>query len=163
VTAGPEAQGAPPAPADFVLVHPVDVRFRDIDVMGHAHHSLPLVYWEEARARYWREIAGRREVGDIDYVMGELAVRWHRRIPYPARLRAGVRVTRLGRSSFEMEYGLWDEDDALLASGRSTQVLFDYAAGRSAPLDEETRRRIEAHEGRPLGGGGGGQAQGVSS
>lgn len=152
MTAKPEAGGPEPAPADFALVHPVEVRFRDIDAMGHAHHSLPLVYWEEARARYWRDVAGRRETGDIDYVMGELTVRWHRRILYPARLRAGVRVTRLGRSSFEMEYGLWDDDDALFASGRSTQVLFDYAAGRSAPLDDATRRRIEAHEGRSLGG-----------
>ena len=61
-----QAPGSEPAPADFALVHAVDVRFRDIDAMGHAHHSLPLVYWEEARARYWRDVAGRRDTGDID-------------------------------------------------------------------------------------------------
>ena len=136
-----------PAPSDFRLVHEVEVRFRDLDPMGHAHHSLPLMYWEEARARYWREVAGRTAVMDIDYVMGELTVRWHRRIFYPGRLRAGVRVTRLGRSSFEMAYGLWDGDGALLSSGRSTQVLFDYDAGRAVAMDQETRRRIETHEG----------------
>ena len=27
--------------------HPVDVRFKDIDVGGHAHHSHTLVYFEE--------------------------------------------------------------------------------------------------------------------
>ena len=138
---------AEPVLSDFGLVHQVEVRFRDLDPMGHAHHSLPLMYWEEARARYWRDVAGRSAVVDIDYVMGELTVRWHRRIFYPARLRAGVRVTRLGRSSFEMEYGLWDGDGALLSSGRSTQVLFDYDAGRAMPMDDETRRRIETHEG----------------
>ena len=144
--------GSPEAPAleDFRFVHEVEVRFRDLDPMGHAHHSLPLMYWEEARARYWREVAGRGTVADIDYVMGEFTVRWHRRIFYPARLRAGARVTRLGRSSFEMAYGLWDPEGALLSSGRSTQVLFDYGEGRSMPLDDETRRRIEAHEGRGL-------------
>ena len=139
-----------PAVADFPFVHEVDVRFRDLDPMGHAHHSLPLMYWEEARARYWREVAGREGVDAIDYVMGEMTVRWHRRIHYPATLRAGVRVTRLGRSSFEMAYGLWDAAGDLLSAGRSTQVLFDYEAGRSKPLDDETRRRIEAHEGRAL-------------
>ena len=150
MTARREARGPEPAPADFALVHPVEVRFRDIDAMGHAHHSLPLVYWEEARARYWRDVAGRRDTGDIDYVMGELTVRWHRRILWPGRLTAGVRVTRAGRSSFEMAYGLWAGDGELLASGRSTQVLFDYAAARSTPMDDETRRRLEAFEGRPL-------------
>ena len=141
---------AAPKPADFPFIHEVDVRFRDLDNMGHAHHSLPLMYWEEARARYWREIAGRESVVDIDYVMGDFTMRWHSRIFYPARLRAGVRTTRLGRSSFAMEYGLWGEDGTLLSSGRSTQVLYDFQAGRSKPLDDATRSRIEAHEGHLL-------------
>lgn len=148
MTGGAEPE---PAPSDFRLLHEIEVRFRDLDPMGHAHHSLPLMYWEEARARYWREVAGRDGVDAIDYVMGEFTIRWHRRITWPARLRAGVRVTRLGRSSFDMAYALWEADGALLTTGRSTQVLFDYAAERSIPLDDRTRERIQAYEGRPLG------------
>jgi acyl-CoA thioester hydrolase len=132
---------------EFRFIHPVTVRFRDLDPMGHAHHSLPLIYWEEARATYWREVAGRETVESIDYVMGEFTMRYHGRIRYPSTLRAGVRTTRLGSSSFDMQYGLWDADDRLLSSGSSTQVLFDYEAGRSKPIDAETRRRIEEHEG----------------
>lgn len=136
----------------FPFTHEVDVRFSDLDSMGHAHHSLPLLYWEEARARYWREVAGRETVADIDYVMGDFTLRFHRRIFYPARLRAGVRTVRLGRCSFEMEYGLWDQEGALLSSGRSTQVMFDFETGRSMPMDEKTRARIEEHEGNSLSG-----------
>ncbi len=148
-----EAGAVQPArarPDEFRFVHPVEVRFRDLDPMGHVHHSLPLMYWEEARARYWRQVAGRATVDAIDYVMGEFTLRFHQRIRFPAQLRAGVRVTRLGGRSWEMEYGLWSEDGTPLASGRSTQVMFDYAAGSSKPLDPETRARIEAFEGRPL-------------
>ncbi len=140
MTAGPRRES-------FRLVHDVAVRFRDLDPMDHAHHSLPLIYWEEARARYWREVAGRQDVRAIDYVMGEFTIRWHRRITFPATLKAGVRVTRLGEKSFDMEYGLWAEDGTLMAAGSSTQVMFDYDAGRSKPLDAETRRRIEDFEG----------------
>lgn len=126
------------------------MRFRDLDPMGHAHHSLPLMYWEEARARYWHQVAGRESVEAIDYVMGEFLLRFHQRIHFPATLRAGVRTTRLGRSSFEMEYGLWDHHDRLLSSGRSTQVMFDYQAGRSKALDAITRERIVGFEGLSL-------------
>lgn len=138
------------SPDDFRFVHPVEVRFRDLDPMGHAHHSLPLMYWEEARARYWREVAGRSSVDAIDYVMGEFTMRFHGRIWFPSRLRSAIRVTRLGRSSWDAEYGLWDQDGRLLSSGASTQVMFDYEADRSRPLDDETRARIEAYEGRSL-------------
>jgi acyl-CoA thioester hydrolase len=136
-----------PGLEEFRFIHEVPVRFRDLDPMGHAHHSLPLMYWEEARARYWREVAGRETVADIDYVMGEFTIRFHRRILFPATLRAGVRTTRLGGSSFDMAYGLWDDAGALLVSGASTQVLFDYDAGLSKPLDDETRRRLREYEG----------------
>ena len=141
-----------PRPADFRYVHEVAVRFRDLDPMAHAHHSLPLMYWEEARARYWRDVAGREDVAAIDYVMGEFTIRFHHRITFPATLRAGVRVTRLGTKSWDMEYGLWDADDRLLASGNSTQVMYDYRAERSKSLDDATRRSIEDYEGRSLSG-----------
>lgn len=144
-----------PRREEFGLVHEVAVRFRDLDPMGHAHHSLPLIYWEEARARYWREVAGRADVAAIDYVMGEFTVRWHHRITFPATLRAGVRVTRLGDRSFDMEYGLWDGADRLMSSGASTQVMYDFTARRSKPLDAGTRERIEAFEGRGLTSGSG--------
>ena len=134
-----------PRPEEFRFIHDVAVRFRDLDPMDHAHHTLPLIYWEEARARYGREVAGRPDVAAIDYVMGEFTVRYHGRITFPATLRAGVRVARLGDRSFEMTYGLWD-GDRLLASGRSTQVMYDYDAARSKPLDPETRARIQSFE-----------------
>lgn len=141
---------------DFRFIHEVAVRFRDLDPMGHAHHSLPLMYWEEARARYWREVAGRQTVGAIDYVMGEFTLRFHNRIHFPATLRAGVRTIRLGRSSFDMAYALWDEEGRLLSSGSSAQVMFDYDLERSKPLDPGTRSRIEEFEGGPRSSEGGG-------
>jgi len=142
-----ERETGEPRREDFRFVHEVAVRFRDLDPMGHVHHSLPLMYWEEARALYWRTVAGRETVASIDYVMGGFTLRYHQRILYPATLVAGVRTTRLGRSSFDMEYGLWNGEGRLLSSGSSSQVLFDYDAGRSMPMDEATRRSITAFEG----------------
>lgn len=142
-----------PRPEEFRFLHDVAVRFRDLDPMGHAHHSLPLIYWEEARARYWQAVAGRQTVDAIDYVMGEFILRFHHRIHFPATLRAGVRTTRLGRSSFDMDYGLWDAEGRLLSSGSSTQIMFDYDAGKPKPIDPGTRARIEGYEGLSSGEG----------
>ena len=133
--------------AEFRFRHHVDVRFRDVDAMGNAHHSLPLIYIEEARAAYWREVVGRPTLADVDYTVGEAELRFHRRILFPARLDVGVRTTRLGNSSFTMEYALRDEGGAVLTTGRTVLVMYDYAQGRSKPIPEEVRRRIEAWEG----------------
>lgn len=124
----------------------VPVRFHDLDVMGHAHHTLPVIYFEEARAAYWREVAGRPTVGDIDYVLAEIRVQFRQRILYPATLTVKAAVTNVGHASFAMAYELTNEEGTLLATGESVQVMFDYDKGKSMRMPEDVRARIESYE-----------------
>lgn len=124
--------------------HSVAVRFRDLDSMGHAHHTLPLIYLEEARARYWREVAARG--GVIDYVMASVSVQFHERIRWPETVDVALRTTRIGSKSFDMEFGIIGSDGTLLASGMTTQVMYDYAAERSMVVPGDVRAAIEAFE-----------------
>ena len=134
----------------FRFRHPVEVRFQDMDVGGHAHHSHALVYFEEARWAYWREVVGRGSLDDVDYVLADAAVRYHRRIVWPARLDVGVRVATLGKKHFEMVYEVRSTDGERLLSGRTTQVWYDYEQGRTTRIPDDIRAAIEALEG-PFG------------
>lgn len=136
-----------PDPKAFSLWHEVDVRFKDVDVGGHAHHSLVLVYFEEGRARYWKDVVGRGEVEKVDFILAEARVRYHARIFYPTRLRVGVRVSSLRRKHFVMEYLVEGPGGEALASGETVMVMFDYEAGRSKPVPKEVASAIQAHEG----------------
>jgi acyl-CoA thioester hydrolase len=118
------------------------VRFRDLDPMGHAHHTLPLVYLEEARAAFWRELRGSAGLDAIDYVMAEVTVRFHARILYPAEIEVALAVSDVGSKSFRIDFEIRDGGGALLSSGSTAQVAFDYAAGVSKPLDPEVRERL---------------------
>ena len=125
------------APTDrFRYRRLVEVRFRDIDEMGHAHHTLPLIYIEEARTSYWREVLGRPE---LDFIMGEVGVRFHQRIRHPSTVSVAVRTTRLGGRSFAMEYEIRDAAGELLADGWSESVMYDYAGARSKSIDDDMR------------------------
>jgi acyl-CoA thioester hydrolase len=127
--------------------HPITVRFRDLDPMGHAHHTLPIVYFEEARAAYWREVAGRATLADIDYVLAEIRLQLKQRVLYPAKLGAKAGVVHMGNASFVMAYELVAEDGAILATAETVQVMYDYATNRSKPMPPEVRARIEQFEG----------------
>lgn len=117
----------------------VPVRFRDIDAMGHAHHTLPLIYLEEARAAFWRELKGSPDLDAIDYVMAEITLRFHARILYPGDVEVALAVGRVGQSSFRMDFELRDDAGTLLSSGTAVQVGYDYAAGSSRPLTDAER------------------------
>ena len=125
----------------------VAVRFHDLDAMGHAHHTLPIIYFEEARAAYWREVAGRAGVADIDYVLAEVRAQFKQRVLYPNELTVRVGVTHLGNASFVMQYELTDDEGAVLATGETVQVMFDYTTSKSMPVPPEVRKRIEQFEG----------------
>ncbi|MEX2467973.1 MAG: thioesterase family protein [Gemmatimonadota bacterium] len=135
------------SPSAFRFHHPVTVRFRDIDVGGHAHHSEALMYFEEARWAYWRKIVGRGGIEDIDYVIAEARIRWHQRVLWPQTVQVGVRVSRLGRKHFDIDYEVRSEDGALLVSGATVQVMFDYAAERSVGLPDDLRATLTEFDG----------------
>ena len=132
---------------DFRFRHPVTVRFRDVDIGGHAHHSEALIYTEEDRAAYWARVTGQVGLDAISYVLAEVGVRYHRRVLWPDTLDVGVRVVRLGRKPFEMAYAVDSPERGRLISGRSVQVMYDYEAGASRRMPEDLRVRIEALDG----------------
>jgi acyl-CoA thioester hydrolase len=134
----------------FRLYHPVPVRFRDIDIGGHAHHSQLLIYIEEARWRYWGEVTGRGRPEEVDYILAELRVRFRNRVLYPDLLQVGVRVVSIGRKHFEMEYRVLSGEGEHLADAWTTQIMYDYATGRSVRVSEELRSKLEVFEGREL-------------
>lgn len=132
---------------DFRFHADVDVRFSDIDVGGHAHHSRALIYMEEARAAYWQEVVGGSPPDAPDYILAEASLRFVQRVLYPDRLRVSVRVSVLGRKHFRMEYEVRGSAGGLLVSGWTTQVMYDYPAGRSTSIPDEVRARIEEWDG----------------
>ena len=111
------------------------------------------MYFEEARAAYWREVAGRAGIEDIDYIMAEARVRWHQRVLWPQTVTVAVRVSRLGKKHFEMEYEVRSAAGERLQSGSTVQVMFDYEGGRTARIPEAVHAAIEAFDG-PFGPGG---------
>ena len=132
---------------DFRFRHPVTVRFRDIDVGGHAHHSEALMYFEEARWAYWGEVIGSKSLDEIDYVLAEARVRWHKRVLWPQTVSVGVRVNRIGRKHFEMSYEVQSEGGERLVSGVTTQVMYDYQKESSMRVPPALAEILTAYDG----------------
>jgi acyl-CoA thioester hydrolase len=134
----------------FRFRQPVPVRFKDIDLGGHAHHSHALVYFEEARWAYWAEVVGAAAPAGVGYILAEATVRWHQRVFWPLRLEVGVRVGRLGKKHFDMSYEVRSPDGEKLISGTTIQVWYDYASAKSARIPEGVLGAIRDFEGPQL-------------
>lgn len=130
----------------FPVKVPVQVRFRDLDALGHVNNAVYLTYFEVARAAYFSRLE-RDWVGRGHFILARAEVDFLRPIHLEDPVEVGVRVVRIGRSSFDMEYRVEVRGEET-ARGRTVQVWLE--GGRPAPLPEAIRERIRALEGRPL-------------
>jgi acyl-CoA thioester hydrolase len=137
-------------PEDFRVSCDAEVRFRDIDAMGHVNNAVYATYFEIARSAYARSL-GLGEAEDADlfdllpFIMLDLYCRFVSPVRMDDRLRVHIRTSRLGTKSYDFEYLITAEQDRrTVAVGRSTQVYYDYAARRTMPVPEEVRQAIIA-------------------
>jgi acyl-CoA thioester hydrolase len=104
---------------------------------------------EMARVEYFTQL-GLAKLGEFPtpfFILAEATCQFKAPIQLETPLIVQVRVSRMGNSSFDMEYRFVDEVScALLATGRSVQVVFDYAAGRSVPMPAAWREAVANFE-----------------
>jgi acyl-CoA thioester hydrolase len=141
-----------PVPVKFAI----QIRWRDLDALGHVNNAVYLTYFELARLAYVRAILGadaaidRRTLLPVDFQFILAEVTCHYRSPATLgdQLVATIWVSQVGRKSFVFEYRINDEvTGRLVAEGCSTQVWFDYAAGESRPVPVEIVARMESSQG----------------
>jgi acyl-CoA thioester hydrolase len=129
---------------------PVEVRFRDCDPMGHVNNAVYLTYLELARFAYWKAAEIERLAGEVSYIIARVEIDFRSPAVTGDVLDVGIRVTGFGRTSFSMAYEIRDEGGRLVATAKSVQVAYDYAAEQTVPLPDAIRERIGEFEGRQL-------------
>jgi acyl-CoA thioester hydrolase len=140
-------------PADgFPLAVPIEIRFKDIDSMGHVNNAVYFTYFENARLAYWKALRKNRMRGDVSYVLARAECDFKSQATMEDELVCHIRVSSFGRSSFRFDYLIRDERSRRpIATGHSVQVSYDYGAGKVLPLEEGLKKGIRAFEGRPIG------------
>jgi len=128
---------------------PIRTRFGDTDMLGHVNNAVYATYFESGRLEYWAELNGGHSFDNWPFILARSEIDFLAEAHAVQDLTLGIRVSRLGSKSFDLEYLLVrDEDGKAIARGRSVQVMFDYRTKQTVPIDEDTRLRLIEFEGR---------------
>jgi len=134
----------------FKVVTPLVPRFRDTDAMGHLNNAVYVTYFEVARTAYWKALTGDKDYQKVPFILAHTTIDFRSPAFVHETLLVGIRVARIGRSSFECAYRIAEEaTDRLVCDGRSVQVIFDYEKNASYPMPEDLRAKVRAFEGDP--------------
>jgi acyl-CoA thioester hydrolase len=128
--------------AQFPFWFPIEVRWGDMDAMGHVNNSIYFRYCESARIALLRSlnITGRAEGSPQGPVLVTTSCDFKREVKFPAKLDVGVRVEHISRRSFALQYALFFAGtNDLAAMARSVNAWIDYAEMCAVELPEELR------------------------
>jgi acyl-CoA thioester hydrolase len=127
--------------------HPLEVRFSDLDAMGHVNNAVVVSYMEQARFQWWRTFLGGRKFQEEGFLIARVEVDYRIPILLGDDVRVELHCTKVGNSSFELSYrltkGLGGE---LAAEGKTVQVMLDFVTNRPRPLAAPTREWLTAQD-----------------
>ena len=126
---------------DFRHFHTIATRWMDNDAYGHVNN---VVYysWFDTVVNQFLIVNGVLDVerSPVIGLVVETQCNYFASVAFPDQITAGMRVTRLGKSSVRYEVGIFrNDDDSAAACGHFVHVYVDRDTRRPAAIPEPMR------------------------
>jgi acyl-CoA thioester hydrolase len=125
----------------------LEVRWRDLDALGHVNNAVYFNYLEQARLHYMRELGlAPSAPNEVSLILAEVSCQFKSPLNWDERVTIYIRVSELRNSSYIFEYRIEGADGRLAATARTVQVCYDYENRRSVPIPDRWRKAFVAYE-----------------
>ena len=123
------------------MSHVEQVRFRDLDPMGHVNNAVFLTYLEQARIAFFERQGLSVALDDMNMVVARVEIDFRAPVRLGQEVDVAVSATRFGTKSFDLDYEL-TVDGEIAAEAKSVQVAYDYGRREPVPLPDEWREKL---------------------
>jgi acyl-CoA thioester hydrolase len=130
---------------DRKLVHTerIEIRWGDMDAMGHVNNTVYFRFMEQARIGWFEALLPRGEAwNSTGIVIANASCNFKRAMNYPGTVDVKVYVASPGGSSVPTFYELVIEGE-LYADGAATVVFVDMARQKPVRIPEPIRARLQ--------------------
>jgi acyl-CoA thioester hydrolase len=131
----------------FVFWHHERVRFRDVDLQQIVYYGKYLDYFDNALYEYLRSLGFETRILNdrhgFDTSVVHVDIDYLSPATFDDQLDIGLRVTRMGRSSFDVTFEV-RVSERVACRARLVLVNFDAESARARPLPPTIREAIEA-------------------
>lgn len=122
----------------------IDVRYRDLDPVGHVNNAVYATYLEHTRTNYYADVLG-LATEELSFVLAHVDIDYEISVEADDDVRVGIRVSRIGNKSMTTEFRV-EASGETAATAESVQVVVD-EEGKPRPVPEEWRETILEYEG----------------
>ncbi len=135
-------------PHVYLHFTPVQIRFNDIDIMGHVNNSVFQHYFDYARLQYFSHVFGEPLKWDREtLILASISVDYHSPVHIDNRIEVASGTVMIGNKSLHMCQEVhYLDTNKIMASSRCVLVAFDASKNCTIPLPGEWKDRIISFE-----------------
>jgi acyl-CoA thioester hydrolase len=128
----------------YEVTVPLDVRWRDLDPMGHVNNAVFLTYLERARVEYHRSMSrAALDTRSFRFIIARIEIDYLAPVTLNDQVVCRIGVVEWGAKSFVFRYELAAPGgERVFARARSVQVCYDYQAGRTLAVPDDLRQSV---------------------
>jgi acyl-CoA thioester hydrolase len=123
----------------------IDVRFRDLDAMGHVNHAVFFTYFAEGRNRLFFDFFNISDPFNLPIIMAHVSCDYLKPIKLFTNIMVQMWVQKIGNKSFDLGYSVVDTSDKniIYARGESVQVYYNYNENKPMKIPENLRQELQ--------------------
>ena len=131
----------------FKNILPIQVRFSDVDIMGHVSNTVYQNYYDSGKVNYFDEVMPDMDFVNLGVVGASVKIEYLKPIFMKTRILVETRVAILGQKSITMEHCLVNEHTGeVLSTCTAVLVCFAIKEQKSIPIPENWRKNILAYD-----------------
>ena len=125
----------------------IDIRFRDLDAMGHVNNAVFFTYFEYGRLKFFYSEPKKDKFPGFTFILAHISCDYIKPITLNDKLTLQIWVNEIGGKSFKFRYQLINSIDSsiIFATGESVQVCFNYQKNASMPVPDELREQLSGY------------------
>ncbi|WP_036678855.1 acyl-CoA thioesterase [Daejeonella oryzae] len=123
---------------DYNYKTSISIRFSDIDAFGHVNNAVYLTYFEIARSSYWNDVI-KWDWEAMGIIIGKAEINYVKPINLNDEIFAYVRTSRVGKSSFDLDYVLVrmkNGIEEICTKGSTVCISYDYQNNKPAAIPD---------------------------
>jgi acyl-CoA thioester hydrolase len=132
---------------------PIQLRFKDVDRMGHVNNANYLTYIELARVKYFEDVVGtdKKWSQQVGIILARIEIDYKAPVFLHDTIFVYTRCSRIGTKSLTLDWVIVREkmkEEEIVAQGVAVLVYYDYQEDITIAVPEDHRKKIDTYEGR---------------
>jgi acyl-CoA thioester hydrolase len=128
----------------------IQIRFKDIDALGHVNNANHLSYIELARINYFNEVVGTNiNWAEDGIILAKVVMDYKMPMMFADNVFVYTKCSRIGNKSFDLDYVIVKDEsgiETILAESKTVLVCFNYKSNNSMPMPDKWRKKFEEFE-----------------